>query len=331
MKKFGKVLLIFALVAIMLSTVLPFAMADEEDDGWRKPLEKDWDLDDRVWVDPYDHDHQDDSLPSNPDGGTTPCTHFNPQFKGFVWKITQDYSWSNQEVKSVKAGFQCPACKLVCFITATVNGKNIVTASISDIESLDGYPHREIKEINHEWVFQVFDWDLTDYSADAICVCSGCGETHAFDSYMEYSYNTAIAKYYDEDGTLHREIINPDFGKYQPYSWDLVNGYYEYQGFEWIGNNKASVCYKYYTRVGCGDLGYEIVKVDAVVTRKTQSLASQTYTAKLAYWQTPDRVERVETKTFSLSDNPNLGKVSREKIIIKPVDPRPIELKPVQP
>ena len=336
MKKLLKSLLVSALVAVLMCGVMVTAQAANEN------ME--------------DVSNPDEPTPGNGNGnnnhggggggGTTGGNNNNndhPEdmehihiwlFKEFEWIIEQEYSWLDRTVVSVIAKYECNQCGEKDEVVAMVTGdKYMVTASIAGVDSLDYEDHSETIELNHEYVFDHFDWDMTDYTAEAVCFCKECGKEYREKASMYYSWDTAIATYFDIYHVKHEEVINPDFGDFEPYGWDF-NKIYEFDGFRWekVGFNKYKAYAKYKRGVmGCGVLYWlDPVEVEAVVTVTLSTLAYKEYTAKLASWQTPDGVERTETKRYS-ADRPPMPPVGPRTRIDDSVIAPPKEMKPANP
>ena len=229
-------------------------------------------------------------------------------FEGFEWDMTD----------SVKAYavFRCEKLKDTDLeyvkIEATVTGSGSGTvihtyeAVVSAELTPDKKEYSEIKSL-HIFDFIGFEWDLTNFTAKALFECF-CGEQHKVDAEMSYpNGNHAkayVSQYVTPDHTAHEETREVDFGDYLPYTWE-IGAVYEFKGFEWDGY-KAYACYDHYKRVGCGTFSKETVKVEAVVTRLSYTVAPQ-YRARIAAWQTPDGVEHTEVKTIVIPPNPPVG------------------------
>jgi len=203
--------------------------------------------------------------------------------------------------------------------TAVHTYQAVITAGMAP----DGNEFSETKTI-HSLVFKGFEWDLTNFTAKALFECS-CGEQHRVDAEMSYpNGNHAkayVSKYVTPDHTAHEETREVDFGDYLPYTWE-IGAIYEFKGFEWDGY-KAYACYYHCKCVGSGTFSKETVKVEAVVTRLSYTVAPQ-YRARIAAWQTPDGVEHTEVKTIVIPPDPGpIVPRVREDLIGPPREMKP--------
>jgi len=249
---------------------------------------------------------------------------------GHDW-IFDGFEWDTTDGVKATAKYHCgnSYChgheEVQATVTSGDSGTAIhtYTAVVDATETPDGQAQSETKTF-HNLVFQGFEWDLTNFTAKALFECS-CGEQHRVDAEMSYpNGNHAkayVSKYVTPDHTAHEESKEVDFGDYLPYTWE-VGAIYEFKGFEWDGY-KAYACYDHYKRVGCGTFSKETVKVEAVVTRLSYTVAPQ-YRARIAAWQTPDGVEHTEVKTIVIPPDPGpiIPRV-REDLIGPPREMKP--------
>lgn len=137
-----KVLLVFALVAVMLSTVVVTAKA--------------------ATYPPVDND------PINPPSGHT----HSWVFMKFTWNINP-----GKRIYKATAVYMCSGCEQTKRDNATVTvAAHICTATVTASQSQDGRAHTQTVCL-HDWVFEGFEWEMSHGCiAFGKYMCSLCGE-----------------------------------------------------------------------------------------------------------------------------------------------------------
>jgi len=241
-----------------------------------------------------------------------------------LYRVT--FSWHVEETQVLPHPHDPDGSEIV-----VLNGYDEVYQMMLDFNELFA-EETDVPQHEHVWKFKGFEWNSDNgLKATAVYQCSDTvlinGHEHSFLCDEEYRIEAVVTQLsHDIVSEFMAEITAAQSPDGEEHS-DTLRILPVFGGFEWDTTDSVRAFAIYVCRApGCYDHQY---RVEAIVTCANPNAFAPKYKATISAENDPDGVERTESKTISPTINP--GSLVRDKVIIKPFNPRPFEPKPIMP